>query len=94
MATLHLVRVVGEHLRGRLLLQGTDDPSCNADFSLFDVDGEGGDPFRFGNLEWEMVPGVAGVGYDPKDDDAFWVAQRRIAAMARAAGIALPDYVP
>ena len=74
-------------------LQGTGDPSQNADFSLFDLDGEGGDPFAFGNREWEIVAGVDLEEYDPQDSDSFWTAQQAVIDSAREAGIELPDYV-
>lgn len=89
MATLNLVRCDN----GDLLLQGLGDRSQNADFSLFDVDGEGGDPFAWGNREWKIVEGVASSEYDPNDSDSFWSAQEEVIESARAAGIELPDYV-
>lgn len=52
MATLNLVKTD----EGKYFLQGTGDASQNADFSLFDWDGEGGDPFQFGSQKWEIVP--------------------------------------
>lgn len=89
MATLHLVRF-GD---GTLALQGTGDPSQNADFSLYDLDGDGGDPFAFGNQEWEIVDNVEASDYDSTDSDSFWSAQQDVIESAREAGIALPDYV-
>ena len=89
MATLHLVRFEN----GDLALQGTGDRSPNANLSLFDVDGEGGDPFAFGNREWEIVAGVESSEYDPADTDSFWSAQQAVIDSARQAGIELPDYV-
>lgn len=88
MATLNLVR----DTEGNLFLQGTGDPSQNAGFSLFDVDGEGGDPFAWGNREWTVVPNVASAEYDPEDSDTFWSAQQAVVESARAAGVELPDY--
>jgi len=74
MATLRLCKFEN----GELVLQGDGDPSQNADFSLYDLDGEGGDPFAFGNREWEIVEGVPGVEYDPQDSDTFWAAVEQI----------------
>lgn len=88
MATLYLVKTDD----GQYLLQGSGDPSRNADFSLFDVDGEGGDPFAFGNCKWTLVEGLEGVEYDPEDTDTFWNAQAEIVEAAEKAGIALPGY--
>jgi len=88
-ATLSLVRDAD----GNLFLQGASDPSQNADFSLFDVDGEGGDPFAWGNRTWEIVHGVSSCEYDPEDSDSFWTAQQSVIESARKAGVELPDYV-
>jgi hypothetical protein len=88
MATLYLVKTDD----GQYLLQGTGHPSRNADFSLFDVDGEGGDPFAWGNSTWAIVETVEGVEYDPEDTDSFWTAQAEIVEAAEEAGITLPDY--
>lgn len=91
MATLNLVKTE----KGDYLLQGTGDESRNADFSLFDWDGEGGDPFAFGSQTWEVVelPGISdGVEYDADDNDTWWNAQAQIVEAAEAAGIEVPDY--
>ena len=89
MATLHLVKTD----EGTYLLQGYGDPSRNADFSLFDVDGEGGDPFSLASgQEWSIVEEIPGVEYDPEFTDTFWEAQQAILKSAKAAGIELPDY--
>ena len=91
MATLFVVKTADD----RYFLQGTDDPSRHADFSLYDWDGEGGDPFAFGALTWEIVdlPGLEeGVAYDADDPDSFWQAQAQLVAAAQAAGIAVPPY--
>jgi hypothetical protein len=86
MATLHLVKTDA----GAYFLQGTGDPSRNADFSLFDVDGEGGDPFGLASgSKWQIVDGIVGVDYDPNDTDTFWAAQQEILKAAKVAGISL-----
>lgn len=74
-------------------MQGSGDASANATFSLFDVDGEGGDPYAYGNCEWKIVAAVESVEYDPEDSDDFWAAQQAIVDAAREAGIELPEYV-
>lgn len=75
MATLNLI--ITE--KNDLLLQGTGDPSANADFSVFDLDGEGGDPFSVVcNDSFEIVEHVAGIEYDPEDNDSFWSAREEI----------------
>ena len=74
MATLNLVKTDNNVL----LLQGTGDPSQNAYFSLYDLDGEGGDPFSYAGERWEIVHYVAGVEYDPEDQDSFWLAREEI----------------
>lgn len=89
MAILNLVRFDD----GSLALQGVGDPSSNADFSLFDLDGEGGDPYAFGNRTWAVVEGVPSTDYDADDRDSFWAAQQDVIDSAREAGIELPDYV-
>ncbi len=89
MAELNLVRTD----TGDYLLQGTGDRSQNADFSLFDLDGEGGDPFALGCAEWEIISEIAAREYDPADHDSFWTAQQAIVANARRLGMSLPDYV-
>lgn len=88
MATLNLVKTDD----GKYFLQGAGDPTRNADFSLFDWDGEGGDPFQFGSQKWEIVEEVEGVEYDAEDVDSFWSAQALIIGRAIAAGIDVPDY--
>jgi hypothetical protein len=88
MALLQLVQAD----TGTYFLQGTEDPSRNADFSLYDWDGEGGDPFTFGNQKWSIVEGLPSVEYDPDDQDSWWNAQMVIVAAAEAAGIAVPPY--
>lgn len=88
MATLNLVKTS----KGSYLVQGTDDPTRNADFSLYDLDGEGGDPFAFGNQTWEIVEGVESAEYDPEDSDTFWSALETVLTSARAQGIELPEY--
>lgn len=90
MATLHLVQTD----TGTYYLQGTGDPSRSADFSVYDWDGEGGDPFQLGKQTWTIVPLPDlpdGVEYDPDDADTWWTAQQQIVAAAREAGIAVPD---
>lgn len=92
MATLNLVKTE----KGNYFLQGTGDASQNADFSLFDWDGEGGDPFDLApNQSWEIVdlPGIEnGVEYDEEDTDTFWNAQAEIIEAAEKAGIEVPAY--
>lgn len=89
MAKLNLVKTD----RGKYFLQGRGHHSRNADFSLFDWDGEGGDPFAMAPGEkWEIVPGTPSVSYDPKDSDSFWVAQAEIVKAAKHLGIEVPDY--
>jgi hypothetical protein len=90
MATLKLVKTDG----GECLLQGTGDSSNNADFSLYDLydlDGEGGDPFAWANQEWEIVPGILSADYDADDSDTFWEAREKVLDSVRKAGIPLPD---
>jgi len=90
MATLHLVKTDS----GNYLLQGTGDPSRNADFSLYALDGEGGDPFYFGNQKWEIVEGVESAEYDTEGEfssDSFWNALEEVLTSAKAQGIDLPD---
>jgi len=74
MSTLHLVITDN----GVLLLQGTGDPSQNAHFSLYDLDGEGGDPFNYAGESWEIVKSIEGVDYDPEDHDSFCQAREEI----------------
>ena len=74
MATLYLVITS----RNVLLLQGLGDPSPNANFSLYDIEGEGGDPFIYAGEYWEIVKGVEGVDYDPGDNDSFLHAREEI----------------
>lgn len=80
MARLHLVKTTD----GEYLLQGIGDPSANADFSLYDLDGEGGDPFAYGNQQWKIVPGVESDEYD---EDEFWAARDVVLQSAVANGI-------
>jgi hypothetical protein len=87
MATLNLVQTDS----GGYLVQGSDDPTHNADFSLYSLDGEGGDPFLFGNQSWQIVEGVKSAEYD--DTDSFWSALDAVLTSAKARGIKLPDYV-
>jgi hypothetical protein len=89
MAYLALIRLQD----GTLGLQGCGDRNRHTNFWLFTVDGEGGDPFLFGNAQWELVDCVPAVEYDPGDSDSFWAAQQEIVSAARAAGIELPEYV-
>ena len=77
---------------GNYFLQGEGDASRNADFSLFSVDGEGGDPFQFGNQSWDLVSEIEGQEYDADDTDSFWTAQQEILKEAKEKGIELPDY--
>lgn len=92
MATLNLVKTD----KGHYFLQGTGDPSRNADFSLYDWDGEGGDPFSMASGQtWEIVelPGIEdGIEYDVEDQDSFWEAQTQIIEAAELAGIEVPGY--
>ncbi len=89
MATLTLCRFDG----GSLVLQGSGDKTRNAYFSLFEVDGEGGDPFAFGNQTWTPIEGVATAEYDPQsDDDGFWHALQTVLESAREHGIELPEH--
>lgn len=75
MATLNLV--ITE--KNDLLFQGIADPSQNADFSLTDLDGEGGDPFAVAcGLSWEIVSFLEGVEYDSEDRDTWWSAREKI----------------
>lgn len=67
MAILNLVKTG----RGDYYLQGTGDPSRNADFSIYDWDGEGGDPFQFVSGEkWEIVklPGLSQIVHTDEGD--------------------------
>ena len=91
MANLRLVRFDD----GSLGLQGTGDPGHRtADFSLYEIGGEGGDPYQISRgRKWEVVPEVEAREYDPDDTDTFWLAQQAIVAQCRAAGISLPEYV-
>lgn len=88
MATLILCRFDN----GSLVLQGSGDKSHNADFSLFDVDGEGGDPFAFGNRTWEQIEEVDTSEYDQADTDTFWEALEVVLKSARKCGIELPSH--
>jgi hypothetical protein len=89
MESLSLVRT----LKGELFLFSTE-PSQSAEFSIYDVNGEGsGNPFDFGNETWYGVKEVAEQTYDGDDPDSFWFAQQRIIAQCLDLGIELPDYV-
>jgi hypothetical protein len=77
---------------GTLYLQGTGDPSQHADFSIFQLDGEGGDPFALGNTTWEIVPNVKSFEYDPNDNDTFWSAHGQLIKSARKAKIKIPRW--
>lgn len=89
MAKLNLVKTES----GNYFLQGRGDCSRNADFKLFDWDGEGGDPFSMASGEtWEIVDDTPTVEYDPKDSDSFWTAQAEIVEAAKRKGIQVPDY--
>jgi hypothetical protein len=77
---------------GQLVLQGSEDGTRNTDFSLFDVDGEGGDPFAFGNRNWEQIEEVDTSEYDPTDTDTFWQALEVVLKSARKCGIELPEH--
>lgn len=77
---------------GDLYLQGLGDPSQNADFSLYTLDGKVGDPFA-GASEWHLVAEVPSLEYDPDDSDSFWSAQSEIIETARSKGFEIPDYV-
>jgi hypothetical protein len=76
MATLSLIKTSNN----AFLLQSSE-PSQNADFSIFDLDGEGGSPFGWGNMEWEIVKDNDGnaisVEYDP-DANEFWESQQEL----------------
>jgi hypothetical protein len=87
MATLRLVRFAD----GGLGLQGDMDPSRYADFSVYDLDGEGGEPFDYGHTTWDIVEGIRPARYDAGDDDSFRAAREKIIGAARKAGIELPD---
>lgn len=77
---------------GRFLLQGDGVPTANADFALYDLDGEGGDPFGVApNQRWSIVDGVPGQEYDPEDSDTFWGAVEDVVTAARDAGIPVDD---
>jgi len=79
--------------KGDLFLHSTE-PSKNAEFSIFDLDGEGsGDPFDFGSDEWVPVEGIDEREYDADDNDSFWEAQQGILKECQEKGISLPDYV-
>ena len=68
-----------------LLFQGIGDPSRNADFSLTDLDGEGGDPFAIAcGVSWELVTFLEGVEYDPEDHDSWWSAREEIFSQLRS----------
>jgi hypothetical protein len=93
MAILSLVRDSG----GALMLHSTE-PSKNAPFSVFDIDGGGsGDPFDYGSNNWTEVEGIQPQEYDPEDNDTFWNAQQEILKDISAQGvercIELPDHV-
>lgn len=89
MATLTLVKSTDN---GSLLLESTE-PSSNADFSLFDIDGEGGgSPFGMAT-EWEIVEEIEPQQYDENDTDSFWDAQQEILKQCIEKGIPLPEYV-
>ncbi len=86
MARLQLVKLS----EGGLALQGTGDPSRRAEFSIYDLDGEGGDPFAYGaRASWRVVPEVDSCEYDPNDDATFWAAHETVLQSARDAGIDL-----
>ena len=92
-ATLSLIKTDS----GDYYLQGDGDHSRNTNFSIYALDGEGGDPFSFASGEkWAIVelPGIpkGGVKYDPDDQDSFWGAQAKVVKAARKAGIQVPDY--
>lgn len=88
MATLTLVISVD----GFLLLESTA-PCSKADFSLFDIDGEGsGSPFGLAN-NWKTVEEIQPQEYDEFDTDSFWDAQQVIVKECIEKGIPLPEYV-
>lgn len=88
MAVLTLVKSIED---GSLLLESTE-PSSNADFSLFDIDGEGsGSPFGMAT-KWEAVEEIKPQEYDESDTDSFWDAQQRILKQCVEKGIQLPEY--
>lgn len=88
MATLTLVKDTDNR---SLLLESTE-PSSNADFSLFDIDGEGdGSPFGMAT-KWEVVEEVEPQEYDENDTDSFWDAQQNILKQCIQKEIQLPDY--
>lgn len=78
---------------GNLVLH-SDEPYSNADFSIFDIDGEGsGSPFDWGsNQQWRSVESVSGQEYDPDNPDSFWEAQQAILKECAEKGIDLPDH--
>jgi len=85
MAILSLV----QSSNGWLALHSTA-PSKNADFSIFNLDGEGsGDPFGYGNNTWTEVQGVEEVEYDEDDTDTFWQARQAIIKSMLATNIDL-----
>lgn len=89
MALLSLVK----NSKGELFLRSTES-SQNAEFSIFDVDGEGsGSPFDFGSETWVAVEGVTEQAYNAEDQDSFWEAQQKIVKECQENGIELPDYV-
>lgn len=89
MARMHFVTTDD----GRHLLQGTGDHGPIADFSLFDLDGEGVDPFSLGNgRTWEIADDVLPQDYDPDDQDDFFEAVIDVVGYARAKGYEIPEY--
>lgn len=89
MAKLNLVKTEA----GRYFLQGRGDKSRNADFTLYDWDGEGGDPFALASGQrWKIVEGTPTVEYDPANSDSWWSARAKIIKAAKRKGIEVPDY--
>jgi hypothetical protein len=89
MAALSLVK----NSKDELFLFSTQ-PSQNAEFSIYDVDGEGsGSPFDFGTETWLDFNEVTEQEYDADDEDSFWEAQQKIVKECQEKGIDLPMHV-
>lgn len=84
------------HNQDNFIALHSTQPSKNAHFSIFELDGSGsGDPFDYGSSTWTAVKKIRGIEYDADDslNDSFWEAQQALLKQCIHLGFVSPNSI-
>lgn len=89
-AILSIAKLDNKDIPESLVLYSTQ-PSDKAEFSIYDLDGEGGGcPFNYGNTTFELLD--FHEESEMSDKDSFFDVQQSLLQKAIEKGIELPEY--